>query len=179
MTCRAVLAALALLTGCGGAPAQTLPAFALTNQSGQIVRAQDLRGQVTVVTFLFTNCHDVCPLVTGQLVRVQARVQTEGLAARVRFVSITIDPLTDTPGVLARYAAGFGADLATWHFLTGPPDEVGRLLRDLNVVIGSGGIVGHSNVVLFVDGGGRIAERSTDVDLDPERVIPRIRRLLG
>lgn len=63
--------------------------------------------------------------------------------------------------------------------LTGPPDEVGRLLRDLNVVTGSGGAVGHSTVVLFVDGEGRIAERSTEIDLDPERVLPKIRRLLG
>lgn len=82
-------------------------------------------------------------------------------------------------GAEGRYAAGFGASLATWHFLTGPPDEVGRLLRALGVVTGSGGAVGHSTVVLFVDGEGRIAERSTDIDLDPERVVPKIRRLLG
>jgi protein SCO1/2 len=173
---RAPLATLVLL---GGATPQTLPDFALTNQSGQLVRVQDLRGRVTVVSFLFTTCRDVCPLMTAQLARVQTQVRAEGLAARVGFVSISVDPVTDTPDVLARYAAGFGASLATWHFLTGPPDEVGRLLRDLNVVTGSGGAVGHGSDVLFVDGEGRIAERSTGIDLDPERVLPKIRRLLG
>jgi protein SCO1/2 len=179
VTRRALLAALVLLTACAGATPQTLPAFVLTNQSGQLVRAEDLRGRVTVVSFLFTTCRDVCPLMTAQLARVQAQVRAEGLASRVGFVSISVDPVTDTPDVLARYAAGFGASLATWHFLTGPPDEVGRLLRELDVVTGSGGAVGHSTVVLFVDGEGRIAERSTEIDLDPERVLPKIRRLLG
>ena len=37
---------------------------------------------------------------------------------------------------------------------------------------------GHTSVVLFVDGHGRIVERSTDIDLDPARVLPKIRRLL-
>lgn len=172
------LAVLALLTACGG-NAQTMPTFTLTNQSGDTVRSQDLRGHAAVVSFLFTSCHDVCPLMTGQLALVQARLEADGLAPRVRFVSITVDPATDTPGVLARFAAGFRANLATWHFLTGPPDEVARVLRDLGVLTGSGGPAGHTSAVLFVDGEGRIVERSTDIDLDPDRVIPKIRRLLG
>jgi protein SCO1/2 len=115
----------------------------------------------------------------ASLARKGKALRAEGLAARVGFVSISVDPVTDTPDVLARYAAGFGASLATWHFLTGPPDEVGRLLRELDVVTGSGGGMGHGAVVLLVDGEGRIAERSTESDLDPERVLPKIRRLLG
>ena len=173
-----LLAVLALVTSCTGG-GQTMPAFSLTNQSGQTVRTEDLRGHVAVVSFLFTSCHDVCPLMTGQLAMVQAKLETQGLAPRVRFVSITVDPSTDTPDVLARFATGFRVNLATWHFLTGPPDEVARVLRGLDVVTGSGGPVGHTSPVLLVDREGRIVERSTDVDLDPERVIPKIRRLLG
>ena len=166
--------------GCGSGATRTesLPPFSLINQSGEAVSAQDLRGYATVMSFIFTNCRDVCPLVTAQLASVQTRAKTEGLDAKVRFVSITVDPATDTPDVLKRHATGYGADLTTWHFLTGAPAEIGRLTHALGVATGSGNAVGHSNVVLFVDGGGRIAERYTGVELDPERILPKLRRLV-
>src|SRR5262249_62382542 len=103
-------AATAMLTACT-ASAPALPSFTLTNQSGQVVRSDDLRGMAAVVNFIFTTCGDACPLVTAQLVRVQARVLSEGLGARVRFVSITVDPAVDTPAMLRRYAAAYHADL--------------------------------------------------------------------
>ncbi len=171
-------AATALLTACTAA-APPLPPFTLTNQSGQVVSADDLRGGATIVNFIFTTCGDVCPLVTAQLVRVQARVRNEGLGARVRFVSITVDPAVDTPPALQRYAVAYGADLATWHFLTGSPSDIERLTRDVGVLTGATGRIGHTNLLLFVDAQGRIAGRETSVELDPERVLAKIRRLLG
>lgn len=172
-----VVALWAAGSGCGSR-ADPLPPFTLTNQSGETVGAETLRGYATVMTFVFTHCPDVCPLLTAQLTRVQARAKAEGLGSRVRFVSITVDPARDTPDVLTRYAAGYGADLTSWHFLTGSPDAVGRVTREIGVLTGVGDRIGHSNLVLFVDPAGRIAERYTGVDLEPERVLPRIRRLL-
>jgi len=167
-----------LLAACS-ASTPTLPSFTLTNQSGQIVRSDDLRGTVAVVNFIFTSCGDVCPLVTAQLVRVQARVLSEGLGARVRFVSITVDPAVDTPEALQRYAAVYGANLATWHFLTGPASDIDRLTQAVGVLSGTTGRIGHTNLLLFVDAQGRIAARETSVELDPDRMLPKIRRLLG
>lgn len=174
------LAAAALVfavVGCGSPPAP-LPSFTLTNQSGETVGTDTLRGYATVMTFVFTSCPDVCPLLTAQLTRVQAETKAEGLDARVRFVSITVDPARDTPDVLTRYAAGHGADLASWHFLTGSPDAVSRVTREIGVLTGVGDKIGHSNLVLFVDGQGRIVERYTGIELEPARVLPKIRRLL-
>ena len=54
--------------------------------------------------------------------------------------------------------------------------EIGHPTRQLGVATGSGNEVGHSNVVLFVDGRGHIAERYTGVELDPERIIPKLHR---
>jgi len=168
----------ALLTACTAA-APPLPPFTLTNQSGHVVSAGDLRGRATVVNFIFTTCGDVCPLVTTQLVRVQARLRSEGLGDRVGFVSITVDPAVDTPPALERYAAAYGADLTTWHFLTGSASDIERVTRDVGLLTGTTGRIGHTNLLLFVDARGRIAGRETSVELDPERVLPKIRRLLG
>ena len=133
----ALLAAPAMLVSACTAAAPVLPTFTLTNQSGQLVRTADLRGTAAVVNFIFTTCGDVCPLVTAQLVRVQARLFNEGLGARVRFVSITVDPAIDTPPTLQRYAAVYGANLATWHFLTGPASDIDRLTREVGVLTGT------------------------------------------
>lgn len=51
------------------------------------------------------------------------------LDGRVRFISITIDPVTDRPDVLRRYADANGIDLASWDLLTGAPDDVARVIR--------------------------------------------------
>lgn len=161
------------------AKTQALPSFTLTNQSGQSVGVEQLRGYATLVNFMFTNCRDVCPLTTAQLAKVQARARADGIGSRIRFVSITVDPAKDTPDVLKRYAIAYGADLATWHFLTGPSAAIARLTREIGLLTGRGDRVGHTSLVLYVDTRGEIVERYTGVDLEPERVLPKLRRLLG
>jgi protein SCO1/2 len=178
------LAALALVAwlvlGCGRGGDGPLPAFALTNQSGRTVQAQELRGRAVIVTFIFTTCVEACPILTAQLVRLQGLLGREGLAERVRFVAITVDPVTDTPDVLGRYARRFGADLGSWDFLTGPPEEIARLTRALGVGTAPGkrGLA-HDAPILFVDPAGRIVERRVDLELAPDPVLALLRRLVG
>ena len=88
----AVAASAVFLAGCSaGGSAQSLPSFVLTNQSGRIIRAEELRGRAVVISFIFTTCHEVCPLVTGQLAQAQAEARAAGLTSSVRFISITLD----------------------------------------------------------------------------------------
>ena len=100
-----VLACLLLLSACSRGRGEMMPAFALVDQAGAVVKSESLRGRVVVVSFVFTTCAEACPLITAQLARTQTRVRTEKLDDRVRFVSITLDPATDRPEVLRRYAA--------------------------------------------------------------------------
>jgi len=174
----AVLAAV-LLFACARQPGEKMPPFALVDQSGTTVRSESLRGHVLVVSFVFTTCVEACPLVTAQLARVQARARTEKLDGRVRFVSITLDPVTDTPDVLRRYADAYGIDLTTWHFLTGAPDDVTRVVRAFGLNAVARERIVHGSLVVLVDGQGRIAERRADLGLDPDRLLASLRKLLG
>ena len=168
---------IALLVGCS-ADAVPLPSFTLSNQAGQVVRAEELRGRAVVISFIFTSCHEVCPLVTAQLARAQAEVRSAGLSSTVRFVSITVDPSIDTPEVLRRYAARFGADTATWDFLTGRPEEVNRVVRAMGVFAADDrGRLGHETVVLFVNPRGEIVRRHTDVDHLRAEIVDQVRQL--
>ncbi len=103
------------------------PAFSLIERSGRRVEASDLRGMVWIATFIYTHCTDTCPLQSARMARLQADL---GGAPDLRLVSITVDPARDTPEVLARYAARFGADPARWLFLTGEKAAILHLARE-------------------------------------------------
>lgn len=175
----AALLAGVLLSACAPGPLEMMPPFVLVDQAGTIVRSESLRGHALVVSFVFTMCRETCPIMTSQLARVQARARLEKLDARVRFLAITLDPATDTPDVLRRYAATYGVDLTTWHFLTGDPGDVARVIRGFGLDPVAGTRLFHGSLVLLVDRAGRITERRRDVELEPERLLVSLRKLLG
>src|SRR5919205_988683 len=100
--------------------------FSLTAQDGTRLSLNDLRGTVALVTFIYTSCTDTCPLVTAKLAQVQDKLGPD-FGARVRFVSVTVDPERDTPDVLSDYARRFRADPNGWAFLTGTPGEIAEM----------------------------------------------------
>ena len=91
-----------------------LPDFSLTDQTDATVKLADLKGRVWIADFIFTNCPGACPMMTGEM-----RKLDHTLPKEIRFVSITVDPSRDTPKALAAYAAEQGVTKDRWLFLTG------------------------------------------------------------
>lgn len=138
-----ILLLAALLLGPGAATAGDTPAgtaFQLTrvpdtpllDQRGQPVRLwSDLvQGQLVAINFIFTSCRSICPPMGAAFAQLQHRAADRGL--NVRFLSVSIDPTTDTPAALSRWAGQFGGTDA-WTLLTGEPTAVDGLLNDLGV----------------------------------------------
>ncbi|NBX93367.1 MAG: SCO family protein [Proteobacteria bacterium] len=92
-----------------------LPAFDLKTQDGAPFSKQNLLGHVTLINFIFTSCPTVCPLLTQRMKSIVSATDNPQL----RFVSISVDPETDSPNVLKKYGDKFGADWTKWTFLTG------------------------------------------------------------
>jgi protein SCO1/2 len=95
---------------------RTLGDFSLMDENGRTVTRAELDGKILVVSFLFTGCALTCPEVTKRMAEIQQLTATN---ADVRLVSLTVDPRSDTPPVLAKWGARFGADTNRWCFLTG------------------------------------------------------------
>jgi len=131
------------------------PDFALISQDGAKVTLESLRGKVVAVTFIYTWCPDVCPMLTDKMARVQDELGPD-FGSKVAFVSITIDPERDTPEVLKEYAEAFDANLAGWSFLTGEPAAVLEVARRYGVVVApaADGQVDHTLLTTLVDRGG-------------------------
>lgn len=103
------------------------PRFSLVERSGSPVSAGNLRGRVWIADFIYTSCRDTCPLQSRAMAALQADLRSYG---DLRLVSITVDPLTDTPEKLAQYADRYGADRERWLFLTGGLEEIRRMVQD-------------------------------------------------
>ncbi len=95
-----------------------LPPFSFTDQTGAVYGDAQMRGRVAIVSFIFTRCPTVCPVVSMKMKNLAEVTAGE---PGIQLVSFSVDPAYDTPPVLAEFAAKFGADPARWRFLTGEP----------------------------------------------------------
>jgi protein SCO1/2 len=116
--------------------------FTLIDQQGENFTFSTLDGDVTVVSFIFTSCPDVCPVITQSLRMVQ-----EGLSAsdaeRVEFVSISVDPDRDTPEALTAYTELHGVD---WPHLTGDKEVLADVYRNFGILVEQEVIDAHIGV---------------------------------
>jgi len=99
-----------------------VPPFAMADQAGKPFTNETVRGKPWAAAFVFTRCPSVCPRVTKVMREVQVRAKDAKVD--LRLVSFSVDPDNDTPEVLRRYATEYGADLATWSFVTGDSKSV-------------------------------------------------------
>lgn len=172
-----------LLGGQGIMPAQAeargaeyFTNLTLVTSDGEEVQFFDdvLRDRIVVVNFFYTSCTDLCSLGTARMAQIHEWLG-ERMGRDVFFVSITLDPETDTPERLARFAAGFDVGKG-WTFLTGPRENIdiirsklGERARALNLhrtdlVIGNArtGVWRRSSVM-----GSLVIALQSILDLDP------------
>jgi cytochrome oxidase Cu insertion factor (SCO1/SenC/PrrC family) len=115
-----------LLTGCAKSSEipvySAVPDFSLTERSTRTVTKRDLDGKLWVADFIFTHCGGICPTMSENMEKLQARLPKE-----VMLVSFSVDPQNDTPEVLTEYAKRYNADPERWLFLTGDPGTMQKL----------------------------------------------------
>ncbi len=109
----------------------TVPAFALTDQTGAAFTDVALRGHVTIVNFVFTRCDTICPVSSMKMHRIQEETSDQ---PGLHLVSFSVDPEYDTPPRLSAYADRFGADASRWRFVTGAHEPVRKVVEDAMMI---------------------------------------------
>jgi len=130
----------------------SVPDFSLKDQDGKSFRFANVRGQLIVITFIFTTCPDVCPLLTAKFAAIQRELDRRKIAD-YHLLSITTDPERDTPAALKVYASQFKANTEHWSFLTGNRRDLAKVWKvfGLNVVKNQSGQVQHTTFTTVVD----------------------------
>jgi len=146
-----------------------VPDFRLADQTGRPVTREDLKGKIWVANFIFTRCKGPCPLSSQRMSELNTKLKKA--RGDVELISFTVDPVHDTPAVLATYGASLGADPANWKFLTGTPEDIQSIVvKGLLQPIAKepDGTPAHSTRFVIVDANGWL--RGYHDGLDPEAV---------
>ena len=108
-------------------PGELAPDFRMTDEAASARTFAEWRGRAVAVTFMYTRCPlpDFCPRMDQHFATVQRAVSADqALRARVRLLSVSLDPEFDTPQLLAAHARRAGADPEIWRFVTGDRDAI-------------------------------------------------------
>ncbi|MEM7387681.1 MAG: SCO family protein [Verrucomicrobiota bacterium] len=142
-------------------PLYPVPDFSFIDHRSNRVQLSDLKDRVWVANFIFTRCGSTCPMQTAKLAGLQTSLQKKPWWKEVRFLSFTVDPEYDRPGVLAKYALDHQAT-ANWHFLTGKRSVIWDFSREgLKLPVDESGLdpkmpILHSSRTVLVDGRGQV-----------------------
>jgi protein SCO1/2 len=136
--------------------------FTLTTQDGGTLRLADLKDKVCLVSFIFTTCNGSCPATTHRLAQVQQELKRHGAikSDAIQLVSITLDPVRDTPEALRNYMRLYDLDSTNWTFLTGEPEQVRKTIAAWGMWArpAPNGQLDHPSRVFLLDQHGRVRE---------------------
>jgi protein SCO1/2 len=155
-------------------------AFTLTDQNGKAVRFDDLKGKLTLLTFGFTHCPDVCPVTLANFKSIKADLADE--AGQVNFVFVSVDGARDTPEVMNKYLALFDP---AFIGLTGDEATLQKIVKDYGAVFykdektanAANYTVTHTSSSFLVDRSGQL-RRKYAYGIKPETVAADIRTLI-
>ncbi|MBD0257996.1 MAG: SCO family protein [Cytophagales bacterium] len=105
---------------------RTLPDFRMTNQQGQVVTQEAVKGKIHVADFFFARCLGICPKMSSQLQRVQEAFLND---PNVVILSYTVDPEHDSVPAVQHYADQYEARAGKWHLLTGEKRDIYHLAK--------------------------------------------------
>jgi protein SCO1/2 len=111
----------------------TKKSYELINQDSiKVSFPEVIKGNITVMGFIYTHCPDICPMTTHNMYLTEKKLKKDGIDD-VKFVAISFDPDRDTPEVLTKFAEIRDLDFNSWTLLTGEKITVDELLKRFDV----------------------------------------------
>jgi len=138
-------------------PVRPAPPLQLKNYLGKTVNIDSYRGKAVLVTFLYTNCPDICPLITSDL-RVAQNLMGPKVSSKAQIIAVSVDPKGDTPKAVARFLARHGMT-GRMQYLIGSAKELAKVWKAWGVGserdASQPQFVNHTGLVYGVTGSGK------------------------
>jgi protein SCO1/2 len=160
-------------------PGEDVPDFSLTNQDGKRISLRQYRGNVLLVTFIYTRCPfpDFCPRMSSNFAEIYKQTGANPALAGTRLLSISFDPEHDAPKVLRDYgfsvarthdAALFGR----WEFAAPAVTDLPRIADFFALTIKpEGGLITHNLSTAVIGPDGKIVKWYHGGDWQPSDLI--------
>lgn len=179
--CRAAFWLLAVAPVLASAQPAVLQGIELVDQHARALRPASLAGRPVLLHFVFTGCSSVCPTQVAELAAVRATLPLD-VRGQLALLSVTIDPVADTPERLATYAQRLGASHPGWSFATGRPATVALLTDRMQVLARTPATPArredHRTSLYLFDASGSLVQRYRGVPVDGPRLRDDITRVV-
>jgi protein SCO1 len=161
-------------------PGDKVPDFVLVDQNGKRVHLSSFRGHVVLLTFIYTRCPypNFCPLVSHYFAEIYAQTKKDPkLSKSVRLVTVSFDPLHDTPPVLRRYGESFrgitgGVPFDRWEFTAAPPKELPQVANFFGLTYSdTNGKIVHSMSTTVIAPDGKVYKWYDGSDWKPSELV--------
>jgi protein SCO1/2 len=158
-------------------PGEAVPDGSFVDQDGKKRRFSDFKGSTVAMTFIYTRCPlpTFCPLMDRHFATLQQSLKADPALKGVHLVTVSFDPITDTPAVLKAHAKKLGADFSRWTFLTGDRDEVDQFAARFGVSISRAmndpRDITHNLRTVIIGADGRLAKVYTGNEWSPDQVL--------
>lgn len=158
-------------------PSKPAPAINLKNYLGVPVTLKEYRGKAVLVTFLYTNCPDICPLITSDLRVAMKRLGAK--AGQAQIIAVSVDPRGDTPAAVAKFLRAHEM-LGRMQYLIGSAPELARTWKAWSVgssrEAGQPSLVAHSALIYGISASGRVTTLYPAI-FEPAQIVHDVPRL--
>lgn len=164
-------------------PGEPVPTAAFLDQDGRKRAFADFAGSRVVMTFIYTECPlpTFCPLIDRRFASMQKLIADDPAMKDLHLVTVSFDPITDTPPVLKAHARRLGADPSRWTFLTGDRDEVDRFASRFGVqvsrALNDAKDITHNLRTAIIDKDGKLVKVYVGNDWSAEQVLDDAKKL--
>jgi protein SCO1/2 len=133
-------------------PTKTAPLFTLHDDAGHAVSLASQRGRYTLVTFLYTHCPDICPLIAANLNKALQELPT----TKVSVLAVSVDPKGDTPTTVRAYVKAKQL-VPRFHYLIGTKAQLAPIWKayDVAAVATNKSVVNHVAYTVLIDPRGK------------------------
>ena len=154
---------------------QNIPDVELADQDGKTVHLYSdlVKGRVAALSFIFTTCTTICPLIGANLGRLQTELG-QSLGENIALISVSVDPANDTPQRMKAWGAQFGAKPG-WSLLTGDKETVNQLLKTVGLYTPD--IQSHSPFLLLVNDRAGDWTRVNALETPPPKIAEILRKM--
>lgn len=150
-----------------------------TDRLNRSVNLRDYAGKPLVISMIFTSCHHVCPTTTRHLDEAVNAAREALGADSFEVITIGFDSARDTPGAMRAFARAQGVDTQGWEFLSGSPETVAALSKDLGFIYyASPRGFDHINQTTIVDGNGVVYRQVYGVRFELPWLVEPLKQLV-
>ncbi|HRP52199.1 MAG TPA: SCO family protein [Fluviicola sp.] len=149
------------------------------NQHGDKLKLDQLRGKTLVVVMIYTTCRSACPILVSDMKKIAQSISKENLD-KVSLVLISIDPETDTPEALNKFAKDRKMTEPYWVFLRGDNQSTPELANVLSMKYKKISPIdfSHSNIISIFNTDGELVSQEEGLRINTKQVAEKVDQLV-